>query len=161
MTTQDPAIDETRLLALLHAYLGARYRWQYRDDWHDIIIGLPTPGLDLRYPDATSFGLISGWNPLSVMRSATENRRADRALEAALIASELPHIAAFASAADRSWREPSWIVFGMDAATFDALGRQFGQLGTLWWQPAQAVRLRIDAARPVGLEGDQHVDWLR
>ena len=161
MTTPDPSIDETRLLELLHAYLAARYRWQYRDDWHDVIIGLPTPGLELRYPAATSFGLVSAWNPLSLMKSGTENRRADRALEARLIATRLPYIPAFASAADRSWREPSWIVFDMNVDAFDALSRQFGQLGTLWWQPGQAVRLRIDAARPVGLEGDQHVDWLR
>ncbi|WP_101926801.1 MULTISPECIES: DUF3293 domain-containing protein [Luteimonas] len=161
MTTPDPAIDETRLLELLHAYLAARYRWQYRGDWHDIIIGLPTPGLDLRYPEATSFGLVSAWNPLSVMKSGVENRRADRLLEQSLVATGLPHIPAFASASDRSWREPSWIVFGMPVDSFDALGRNYGQLGTLWWQPDQAVRLRIDAARPPGLEGDQHVDWLR
>ncbi|MCD9028507.1 DUF3293 domain-containing protein [Luteimonas sp. BDR2-5] len=162
MTTLEPhPIDESRLIALLHVYLAARYRWQYRDDWHDIVIGLPTPGLDLRYPEAPSYGLISAWNPLSVAKSGAENRRADRQLEARLAATGLPHIPAFASAADRSWREPSWIVFGMEAPAFDALGREFAQLGTLWWRSGQPVRLRIDAARPAGIEGDRHVDWLR
>ncbi len=160
MNSQHP-IDDTRLIALLHAYLDARYRWQHRDDWHDIVIGLPTPGLDLRYPEVASFGAISAWNPMSELRPATENRRADKALEAELRASGIAHMPAFASAADRSWREPSWIVFGMPAADFDALARRYGQLGTLWWPRELPVRLRMDARRPVGLEGDLHVDWLR
>ncbi len=155
------SIDDTRLVGLLHAYLGARYRWQSRRDWHDVIIGLPTPGLDLHYPDASSYGFVSAWNPLSVPRAPTENRRADRALEADLAASGLPHIAAFASAVDRSWREPSWIVFGMPVDAFDALARRYGQLGTLWWPRETPVRLRMDARRPDGLEGDRDVDWLR
>ncbi|MDC7806604.1 DUF3293 domain-containing protein [Luteimonas sp BLCC-B24] len=155
------SIDDARLITLLHAYLAARYRWQSRSDWHDVIIGLPTPGLDLRYPDVPSYGLLSAWNPLSVPRSATENRRADKALEAELGATGLPCIPAFASAADRSWREPSWIVFGMPVEAFDALARRFGQLGTLWWRRECPVRLRMDARRPDGLEGDRDVDWLR
>jgi len=155
------SIDDTRLIALLHAYLDARYRWQSRADWHDVIIGLPTPGLDLRYPDAQSFGMLSAWNPLSVSRAPTENRRADKALEADLAATGLTHIAAFASAADRSWREPSWIVFGMPVSEFDLLARRYGQLGTLWWSRETPVRLRMDARRPDGLAGDGDVDWLR
>jgi hypothetical protein len=160
MNNQHP-IDDTRLVALLHAYLDARYRWQHRDDWHDIVIGLPTPGLDLRYPDAAGYGCISAWNPMSELRPPTENRRSDKALEAELTVLGLPHMPAFASAADRSWREPSWIVFGMDVDAFDALARRYGQLGTLWWPRETPVRLRMYAKRPSGLEGDQHVDWLR
>lgn len=159
MNSQHP-IDDTRLVALLHAYLDARYRWQHRDDWHDIVIGLPTPGLDLRYPDAAGYGCISAWNPMSELRAPTENRRSDKALEAELTALGLPHMPAFASAADRSWREPSWIVFGMDVDAFDALARRYGQLGTLWWPRETPVRLRMYASRPSGLEGDQHVDWV-
>lgn len=160
MNRQHP-IDDTRLLELLHAYLDARYRWQRRDDWHDIVIGLPTPGLDLRYPDVASFGAISAWNPMSEPRTAVENRRADKALEAELTAMGLAHMPGFASAIDRSWREPSWIVLGMPVEAFDVLARRYGQLGTLWWSRETPVRLRMDARRPAGLEGDAHVDWLR
>ena len=160
MNNQHP-IDDTRLVTLLHAYLDARYRWQHRDDWHDIVIGLPTPGLDLRYPDAAGFGLVSAWNPMSVARPPTENRRSDRALEAELTALGLPHMPAFASAADRSWREPSRIVLGMEVGAFDALAQRYDRLGTLWWSRGTPVRLRMYAGRPAGLEGDQHVDWLR
>lgn len=155
------SIDDTRLVALLHDYLDARYRWQYRDDWHDLVIGLPTPGLDLRYPDAGGYGVVSAWNPQSELRAPTENRRLDKALEAELRALGLPHMPAFASAADRSWREPSWIVLGMPLNDFDALSRRYGQLGTLWWPREAEVRLRMDAARPHGLEGDRYVDWMR
>lgn len=155
------SIDDTRLIQLLHAYLDARYRWQSRADWHDVIIGLPTPGLDLRYPEATSYGLVSAWNPMSVAQAPTKNRRADKALEADLVASGQPYIPAFASASDRSWREPSWIVFGMPVEAFDALSRRYGQLGTLWWPRETAVRLRMNARRPTGLAGDKDVDWIR
>ncbi|NYZ61251.1 DUF3293 domain-containing protein [Luteimonas deserti] len=155
------SIDDARLIVLLHAYLAARYRWQSRADWHDVVIGLPTPGLDLHYPHAPSYGLLSAWNPHSTQRAATENRRADKALDAELAATGLPYIPAFASAADRSWREPSWIVFGMPLTDFDGLARRYGQLGTLWWARERAVRLRMDARRPDGLEGDCDVDWLR
>ncbi|WP_394000655.1 DUF3293 domain-containing protein [Luteimonas sp. WGS1318] len=155
------SIDDARLIELLHAYLDARYRWQSRSDWHDVVIGLPTPGLDLHYPEVTSYGLLSAWNPLSVARSATENRRADKALEADIATTGLACIPAFASAADRSWREPSWIIFGMPVDAFDALARRYRQLGTLWWRRETSVRLRMDARRPDGLAGDRDVDWLR
>ena len=155
------SIDDTRLIQLLHAYLDARYRWQSRADWHDVIIVLPTPGLDLRYPEATSYGLVSAWNPMSVPQAPTKNRRADKALDADLAASGRPYIPAFASASDRSWREPSWIVFGMPAEAFDVLSRRYGQLGTLWWPRETAVRLRMNARRPTGLAGDKDVDWIR
>ena len=49
----------------------------------------------------------------------------------------------------------------MQVEPFDALARRFGQLGTLWWRRESPVRLRMDARRPEGLEGDSDVDWLR
>lgn len=153
--------DETRLTTLLRAYLAAEYRWQRDGDWHDINIGLPAPGLDLAYPHAHSFGLISAWNPLSIQRSAAENRQADQLLCDALDASGHPYLPAFSSARNRSWREPGWLVMGMDAASYDALSRRFGQLGALWWRVGAPVRLRMDVGRPAGLdEDDRFVDWL-
>ena len=42
---------------------------------------------------------------------------------------------------------------------FDALSRQYAQLGTLWWTRGKPVRLRVDAARPKDYD-DERVDWL-
>ncbi|TYT24823.1 DUF3293 domain-containing protein [Luteimonas viscosa] len=160
MATPLPPLGEARVSELLHAFLAAEYRWQHEGGWHDIIIGLPTPGLELAYPEATSFGLLSAWNPLSVERSSEENRRADEALHQALVAGGHPFRPAFASARNRTWREPSWLVMGMEPDDFDALSRRFGQLGTLWWRPCEPVRLRMAAARPSDEAGDTDVDWL-
>jgi hypothetical protein len=154
-------MDPSRVSELLHAYLAAEYRWQYDGSWHDVIIGLPTPGLELAYPEATSFGMLSAWNPRSVERSDDDNRRDDDALHAQLVAGGYGLRPAFASARNRSWREPSWLVMGMDVGPFDALARRFGQLGTLWWRPGEAVRLRMDAPRPPDETGDDNVDWLQ
>jgi len=156
-----PRLDAARIATLLAAYLDAEYRWQHDGSWHDIVIGLPTPGLELAYPSATSFGLISAWNPHSVERDNEDNRRADDALHEALVASGHRFLPAFASAPNRTWREPSWLVMGMEPEPFDALARRFGQLGTLWWRPGQRVRLRMDVARPDEHPDDANVVWLQ
>jgi len=91
-------LDAARMIALLQAYLEAEYQWQHEGSWHDIVVGLPTPGLELAYPSATSFGLLSAWNPHSVERSREENRRADDALHEVLAASGHRFLPAFAQA---------------------------------------------------------------
>lgn len=160
--TRPPAIvGQASISELAHAYLGADYSWQHEGDWHDLHIGLPVPALELLHDDAKTFGALSAWNPYSVTRTETANRNADRALHDALIATGRPFCPAFASAPNRSWREPSWVVIGLEQAAFDALSRQFGQLGTLWWTRNTPIRLRMDASRPGGFEHDEHIDWLK
>ncbi len=161
MPTSHSSLDDARVVELLHAYLAAEYRWQHKGGWHDIIIGLPTPGLELAFPQATTFGAMSAWNPLSIERGRDQNRIADEALHEALAAGGHAFLPAFASARNRSWREPSWLVFGMDSGEFDHLSRRFGQLGTLWWKPGEPVRLRMDACKPGGLADEPYVDWLK
>jgi hypothetical protein len=153
--------DDRRIAHLARAYLDADYRWELGGDWHDLRIGLPAPGLEMAHADADSFGFIAAWNPHSIERPESENRADDHALHQALIESGRPFRAAFASAPNRSWREPSWVVMGLPLEDFDALMRRFGQLGTLRWRPGEPVRLRMDAARPQGFEDDAYVDWLQ
>ncbi|HRP72120.1 MAG TPA: DUF3293 domain-containing protein [Luteimonas sp.] len=160
MPSPSPALGDARVVQLLHAFLAAEYRWQHAGHWHDIVVGLPTPGLELAWPNASSFGLLSAWNPLSVERSREDNEREDTRLHEALDALGLPFLPAFSSASNRTWREPGWLVMGMRVEPFDALSRRFGQLGTLWWRPGRPVRLRMDAAAPEGFAGTPHVDWL-
>lgn len=160
MPQSRPPLGDARVAELLGAYLAAEYRWQYQGGWHDVIIGLPTPGLELAYPDATTFGMLSAWNPWSVAGTEAANREADQRLQVALESTGLRCLPAFASARNRTWREPSWLVMGMEAQALDALAREFGQLGTLWWRPGSPVRLRMDSRRPDAIDDDQHVDWL-
>ncbi len=150
----------SRLLSLAHSYLAADYRWTRDGDWHDVRIGLPAPGLEMCFPQCRTFGMLSAWNPWSAVRDEAVNRRADRELQDALLAHGTPFCAAFASAPNRSWREPSWVVMDMSEPVFTALQRRHGQLGTLWWTRGAPVRLRMDAARPSDIDADHDIDWL-
>jgi len=161
MTTISRIAGHAPVSELVRSYLAADYRWQHEGDWHDLHIGLQTPALELLYPDVDAFGFLSAWNPYSVEQTEMVNRDADRVLHDALIASGRPFCAAFASATNRSWREPSWVVMGFPVAEFDALSRQHGQLGTLCWTRGHPVRLRVDATRPDDFGDDEHIDWLK
>ena len=162
MSMSSPIAGSAPTSNLVRAYLAAEYRWQHGGDWHDLRIGLPAPALELLYPDAGSFGLLSAWNPRSVECTELANREADRALHQDLVVTDASFVAAFASASNRSWREPSWVVMGLPVERFDALSRKYGQLGTLWWTRGRPGRLRIDAVRPVDFADDEeHVDWLQ
>lgn len=162
MTTHDAdAAQHAPLAELVHAYFAADYRWQHAGDWHDLRVGLQAPALELLYPDAAGFGMLTAWNPHSVGRNDAANREADALLQEDLAATGLVFLPAFGSALDRSWREPGWVVVGMALDAFDALSRRHGQLGTVWWARGRAGRLRVDAARPAGFGTDEHIDWLR
>jgi hypothetical protein len=155
-----PHIEAEALVRLAQAYLDAEYRWGRDGDWHDVRIGLPMPALDLAYPTTASFGIVSAWNPQSTLHDEAQNREQDAALQQTLQDSGAAHLPAFASALNRSWREPGWLVLGMPVDRFDALARRFGQLGTLWWSHGGPVRLRMYAPRPPGFERVDAVDWL-
>jgi len=160
MSQPPPVVSDAEAARLAVAYLDAHYRWACSGDWHDIRIGLPTPGLELLYPESRCFALLSAWNPWSQPRDESANRREDAVLEAELAARGLEHIPSFSSAPNRSWREPGWVVLGLAPAELDALARRFGQLGALWWQRGQGVRLRMQAARPAGFGTADAIDWL-
>jgi hypothetical protein len=153
--------DPARIIELTQAYLEAEYRWTLDGDWHDLRIGLPAPGLELAHPGTFSFGCMSAWNPQSILRADDINRAEDQLLHDALETSGLVYRAAFASAPNRSWKEPSWIVMDMPLADFDALADRHGQLGTLWWTTGMAVRLRMSVPQPEGFPDDPHIDWLK
>lgn len=162
MRTSPPTLlGEARIAELMHAYLAAEYRWELDGRWLDLRIGAPTPEVWARFPDAACAGLLSAWDPCSVPQPESTNREADRRLHRDLIETGLPLRAAFSSAANRTWREPSWLVMGMSAPAFDALSRRYDQLATLYWTPDAAIRLRVDAARPANAPDDRRIEWLR
>lgn len=155
------AFDAARIAELTAAYLAADYRWELDGQWRWLRIGEPAPEVEAAFPDATRFALLSAWDPHSVPRPEPENRRADEALHSRLAAGPYPLRAAFSSAPDRSWREPSWLVVGMPPEPLDDLTRRFGQLGTLFWRRGAAVRLRMDAAAPPEYSDHPAIDWLK
>ena len=161
MPSSTPYTGEARIAELVRAYLVAEYRWEMDGDWSNLRIGKRVPEAARRFPEATQFGLMSAWNPRSIERPEATNRAADDALQRDLIDSGRRFQPAFSSAANRSWREPSWLVIDLPLAEFDALSRRYGQLATLHWTALEAIRLRMDAARPRAFAHHADIDWLR
>lgn len=150
-----------RTAELVDAYAKADYRWELDGEWRRFRVGDAVPEIDAAFPQAQCFALLSAWDPHSQPRAESVNRAEDAALEQLISSMGYARRAAFSSAADRSWREPSWLAVDMPHGVLDALAKRFAQLGTLAWQRGQPVRLRMDAAPPPGLETLAFIDWLR
>lgn len=161
MPLSTPYTGEARIAELVRAYLAAEYRWEMDGDWLNLHIGEQVPEAARRFPGAAHFGLMSAWNPRSVERPEAANRTADEALQRDLIESGRRFQPAFSSAANRSWREPSWLVIDLPLTGFDALSRRYGQLATLHWTAREAIRLRVDARRPRAFPEHADIDWLQ
>lgn len=155
-----PTLAESRIASLVQAYHAADYRWELDGRWLPLAIGAIASELELAYPLARNFGLLSAWNPHSVERAEPENRAADEALGATLAASGLLHRPGFSSARNRSWREPSWIVMDMPIDEFDALSRRFHQLGTVHAWRGEPMRLRMYHAPLPACADLGGVDWV-
>ena len=151
----------TKIASLVQAYLAADYRWELDGTWYPLVIGAQARELGEAFPQARSFGLLSAWNPHSIERAEEKNRREDEALNAALHDSGLSYRAAFSSARNRTWREPSWIVLDMPVDRFDALARRFDQLATVHGTRGEPARLRVYHPPLELARGGQLVDWIR
>jgi hypothetical protein len=160
-TSLPTLLGEARIAELVHHYLNAEYRWELDGHWLNLHIGEPTPEIWTQFRDARSIGLITAWDPCSIQRPEAVNRHADQALHRELLDAGLICRAAFSSAANRTWREPSWLVADMTTDSFDTLSRRYGQLATLYWTVGAPVRMRVDAARPLDFNGDHAIDWLK
>ncbi len=158
MTSPAPANPD--VASLLQSYHAADYRWEFNGRWHPLVIGSSAPSLDDAFPDASTFGLLSAWNPYSVERPEAVNRTEDARLLAQLEDTGLVFRAAFSAARNRTWREPSWIVMDMPVDAFDALARDHGQLATVHTRRGEPTRLRMYRAEPDGCPGLGCVDWV-
>lgn len=152
--------NDVRIATLLDAYFSADYRWELDRHWRLLRIGHMAPDLEAAFPDCTTFGLMSAWDPHSLPRPEATNRADDEALHTALLASGLAFVPGFSSAANRSWREPSWVMMDMPGDEFDKLALRFGQLATLRWARGDPVRLRMYARQPVLGAPRECVDWV-
>lgn len=152
--------DSARTTRLLASYLAADYKWELDGAWLPIRIGAPCPPADLAFPGAHAFGLLSAWNPGSVACPESVNRAADHRLQTLLETRDAPFRAGFASAPDRTWREPNWMVVAIETDALDALALQFGQRGTLAWRASEPVRLRMYGRRPAATPRHDCVDWV-
>lgn len=162
MSDLDPTEDNSvsHLATLANLYLPGEFKWEFDGQWWPIRIGAPAPALDAAFPDAPRFGMVTASNPGFVLRDDDVNRLADRALQLTLERRGLLHRAGYETAQNRTWKAYSWLVIGPDEADFDAISREFGQIGTLLWPRGQAVRLRMQATRPQDMPTHPYIDWV-
>jgi len=163
----DPAIPDTsegladsHIAALPAVFMAADYKWELDGVWSSIRIGEPAPELDAAFPEARRFGMTAAANPGQIIRADADNRSSDRAMQQALTRLGLTHRPAFVAAHSRIWKAYNWLVIDPDETIFDALTRDYGQIGSLLWLRGQPVRLRMRAQRPGSVPEHAHIDWI-
>ena len=123
-----------------------------------LVVGAPAPDLEAYLP-AEAYVLVSAWNPASEPRSDAANAAADAALVARLDAAGIARQSAWASAPDGQWREPGWLLTGIEQNAADRLAADFGQAAVLAWRCGQPVRLRMLLPAPAHAAAGAHTDW--
>ena len=148
-------VDAAELAAL---YAAAAYAVVIDGDAIALRVGAPAPDLEAYLP-AEGYVLVSAWNPASEPRSDAANEAADAALVARLDAAGIARQSAWASAPDGQWREPGWLLTGIDLFAADRLATDFGQAAVLAWGRGQPVRLRMLLPHPHGAAATPHTEW--
>ncbi len=144
---------------LAAAYAAAQYCVLIDGDALPLRVGQPASDVEAYWP-AERYLFITAWNPASELHSDTANETADTLLVGQLDAAGAPRQAAWAQGTDGDWREPGWLVAGLDDTTSSTLAQEFGQAGILAWERGQPVRLRMLLHRPPDAPVDPHTDWL-
>lgn len=109
--------------------------------------------------DAGSYLFITAWNPASQETSVAQNMATDQRLQSKLQEGRYQYHSSLGCNAQGGAVEYGWIVLDMPLATADALAREFGQAGTLYWQRGEAVRLRMLRPRPAAWTDGEFIDW--
>ncbi len=147
---------------LARAWCAARYEVRLPEGRLPLRVGEPATALEARLP-AHAYLLITAWNPPLAVRTAEENRQADRRLQAWLREHGLTHVPAFASDGAGDWNEPGWLATDLARDEADALARAFSQGGILHWRHGQPVRLRLlwpPPSGPAPQPAFAAVDWV-
>lgn len=153
-------LSPDRIAQLAASYLVADYRWEHDGVWRPLRIGESAPDVDTAFPHAARFGLLTAANPGQQLRADIDNRSADRALQRHMDQHGLRYRPAFVAATNRVWRAYNWLIVAPEVEVFDALARDFGQIGTLLWCRGTPVRLRMQAAMPAACAVDPRIDWV-
>jgi hypothetical protein len=149
---------ESQMAALATAYALAHYfvtighrEWLFG-------VGQHAPDIE-RELGAGQYLFITAWNPPSSANTTTENLAADERLQARLKEAGFRHHSALGCNAQGGAVEYGWVVLDVPLESGDALAREFGQAGTLYWQRGELVRLRMLWPRPAGIDDRPYIDW--
>jgi hypothetical protein len=108
---------------------------------------------------ARSYQFVTAWNPRSRPAGEARNLEAAEALERRLREADLSIHRALGCDAHGGAVEHGWLVLDIGWDQADALARDFGQAGTLYWLAGEPVRLRMQAPRPDDAADDMFTDW--
>lgn len=150
--------NEPQTAALATAYALAHYFVTIgHREW---LFGVGQPAVDVeRELGAGHYLFITAWNPPSAANSMADNLAADERLQARLKEAGFRHHSALGCNAQGGAVEYGWVVLEMPLESGDALAREFGQAGTLYWKRGEPVRLRMLSPRPADLAEQAHIDW--
>jgi|LNAP01.1.fsa_nt_gb hypothetical protein len=152
--TQDavPLGELARLYAAAHYFVVVgRQEWLFQ-------VGQSAEDVE-RQLEAGSYQFVTAWNPHSNAAGERRNLEAGDALEARLLESGLAFHRALGCDAQGSAVEHGWLVLDIAPEHADALARDFGQAGTVYWHAGEPVRLRMQHAQPQEVPDDAFVDW--
>jgi hypothetical protein len=147
---------------LASAYAAAEYVVVLDGDALPLRVGAPASDLEAYWP-ASRYAFITAWNPASHPRSDSANQAADALLVAQLDAVGATRHPAWAQDPGGHWREPGWLLGGIDESDLLRLAVEFGQAAVLAWHPGQPVRLRMMMPRPEAgppAPAVDHTDWV-
>ncbi|MEO8365102.1 MAG: DUF3293 domain-containing protein [Pseudoxanthomonas sp.] len=149
---------ESPMAALATAYALAHYFVTIgHREW---LFGVGQDAADIeRELGARHYLFITAWNPPSTASSLAENVAADERLQARLKEVGFQSHSALGCNAQGGAVEYGWMVLDVPVESGDALAREFGQAGTLYWQRGQPVRLRMLSPQPAGIAEQPHIDW--
>ena len=149
-------------LELATAYAAAEYVVVLDGDALPLRVGLPASDLEAYWP-ASRYAFITAWNPASQPRSDSANQAADALLVAQLDAVGATRHPAWAQDPGGQWREPGWLLAGLEETDLLRLAIEFGQAAVLAWHPGEPVRLRMLMPRPSAIPTVptvEHTDWV-
>lgn len=149
-----PTLGElARLYAAAHYFVAVgRQEWLFQ-------VGQMAEDVE-RQLQARSFQFVTAWNPHSRPAGAQGNLEAGQALEARLRESGLACHRALGCNAQGGAIEHGWLVLDVAPEQADALAREFGQAGTVYWRAGEPVRLRMQHPQPHDCADDAFTDWI-
>lgn len=151
-----PDAEKVRLAA---AWAAAHYFVAIAGrDWL-FTIGQPATDIE-RQLMAERYLFITAWNPPPGLQPREANLAADQRLQTRLVHEGLRHHPALGCDAHGGEVERGWLALDAPLPLSDALGREFGQGGTLAWSHGEPVRLRMLWPRPAGAFDDGYTDWV-
>lgn len=154
--TEVPEAERARLAT---AWAAAHYFVTVgRREWL-FCTGLPAPEIE-RQLMADRYLFITAWNPPPGESAREANEAADERLQRRLREHGFSCHQALGCNSHGGAVEYGWLVLDADEAEADALAREFGQGGTLFWRAGEPVRLRMMWPRPPQADGQPHTDWV-